>query len=156
MKSPWSILGIRPTKNKERIIRAWRQLAVKHHPDHGGDLAKMTELNVAKDLALKYEPKPKVKKPTPPWEQDVWDFRPEPAQPPPRRTTETYEVSEGFLNRAGDWRLPAGIGLLIGGLLSTSMTMFLFGLIFIALFNKRHRDKPIIIKKGKTTVFEWR
>lgn len=35
------------------IQSAYRMLARKYHPDHGGDPAKMSELNVARDEALK-------------------------------------------------------------------------------------------------------
>lgn len=45
-------LGFKTTDEptKEQISKAYKNLALKHHPDRGGDPAKMVELNVAKDV----------------------------------------------------------------------------------------------------------
>jgi hypothetical protein len=45
-------LGFKPSDEptKEDIAKAYKNLAFKHHPDKGGDPAKMVELNVAKDV----------------------------------------------------------------------------------------------------------
>ena len=40
--------GASPSKSE--VQSAWRQLARKHHPDLGGDMDKMVELNAAKDI----------------------------------------------------------------------------------------------------------
>lgn len=54
MKRPWREVleyGNGPA-NADEIKRNYRILARNFHPDHGGDAAKMTELNVARDEAL--------------------------------------------------------------------------------------------------------
>lgn len=45
-------LGFKPTDEPtpDEIAKAYKNLAFKHHPDRGGDPAKMVELNVAKDV----------------------------------------------------------------------------------------------------------
>jgi hypothetical protein len=49
----WEVLGIKPTKNKEIIAEAWRSLVKEHHPDRGGTVARMQEINGAYEDALK-------------------------------------------------------------------------------------------------------
>lgn len=51
---PWyEVLGIRQTATKVEILKAYRSLAMRHHPDRpGGNAAKMQEINVAKDEAM--------------------------------------------------------------------------------------------------------
>lgn len=52
-KSCWEILGIRQGAKTTDIESAFRNLALKHHPDRGGSNAKMAELNAAREQALK-------------------------------------------------------------------------------------------------------
>jgi DnaJ-domain-containing protein 1 len=40
-------LGIRPGATREEIRSAYRSLAMQHHPDHGGSVEKMREINLA-------------------------------------------------------------------------------------------------------------
>ena len=47
MKDYFNILGVAQTANDEEIKRAYRSLAMKHHPDRGGDLAKFQEIQEA-------------------------------------------------------------------------------------------------------------
>lgn len=50
----WEVLGIIRTSSKEQVTAAYRALALKYHPDQpGGSLEKMTELNMARDEAMK-------------------------------------------------------------------------------------------------------
>lgn len=56
MRRPWrDVLSLGPgaTINADDVQRAYRRLASEHHPDRGGDPAKMAELNAARDEALK-------------------------------------------------------------------------------------------------------
>lgn len=45
----YTILGIPRTASQEEIKKAYRKLAMKHHPDKGGDEAKFKEINEAYD-----------------------------------------------------------------------------------------------------------
>lgn len=52
-KRPWfEVLGVPPDSTRDTIVRAYRKLALKNHPDRGGDHEKMSEINQAKDEAL--------------------------------------------------------------------------------------------------------
>lgn len=49
----WEILGLSPNTDTEaEVMNAWKNKALRAHPDHGGSHQAMTELNEAKDLAL--------------------------------------------------------------------------------------------------------
>lgn len=43
----WEILGVPLNSSQDAIKSAYRELAKRHHPDNGGDLEKMKELNRA-------------------------------------------------------------------------------------------------------------
>lgn len=47
MKDYYQILGLSRGANDEEIKQAFRKLAMKHHPDRGGDQAKFQEINEA-------------------------------------------------------------------------------------------------------------
>lgn len=49
MPSDREILGVGPHASKDEIKKAYRKLAVKHHPDKGGDPEKFQEINNAYD-----------------------------------------------------------------------------------------------------------
>lgn len=54
-KKPWpEVLGVRPTATRMEIMKAYRSLAMRFHPDRKpeGNSEKMQEINVAKDEAL--------------------------------------------------------------------------------------------------------
>jgi DnaJ-domain-containing protein 1 len=44
---PHAVLGVRPGATREEIRSAYRALAMRHHPDHGGDAEKMRSINEA-------------------------------------------------------------------------------------------------------------
>ena len=48
----WSILGIARQSNEHEINKAWKRLALKYHPDHGGSVEIMATINAARDEAL--------------------------------------------------------------------------------------------------------
>jgi hypothetical protein len=48
----WDVLGIPPTKDEDAIMARFRWLAKLHHPDNGGDHARMTEIIEARDQAM--------------------------------------------------------------------------------------------------------
>ena len=47
MVDPYEILGVPQSSNKEDIKKAYRKLAMKHHPDKGGDEDKFKEISEA-------------------------------------------------------------------------------------------------------------
>lgn len=48
----WEVLGVPRDASAQAIGDAYRSLAARHHPDRGGDPARMTEINAARDEAL--------------------------------------------------------------------------------------------------------
>jgi len=53
IKDPWSVLKIKPTRDKQLIDNAWRKLASKYHPDHGGDEEEFKNIRSAYEAATK-------------------------------------------------------------------------------------------------------
>jgi hypothetical protein len=49
---PFAVLGLSPNATLEEVRSARRKLAAQFHPDHGGDAAKMGEINVAFDAVV--------------------------------------------------------------------------------------------------------
>lgn len=43
----WTVLGVSETATPEQLRAAYRKLAREHHPDRGGSVAKMVEINAA-------------------------------------------------------------------------------------------------------------
>ena len=53
-KRSWrQVLGINGRCSADAVQARWKELAAQHHPDRGGDPAKMAEINAARDEALK-------------------------------------------------------------------------------------------------------
>ena len=48
----FTILGVSANATREQIDAAYRALASKHHPDHGGDAGEMARINAARDDGL--------------------------------------------------------------------------------------------------------
>jgi DnaJ-domain-containing protein 1 len=46
-RGPHAVLGIRPGASVQEIESAYRRLAMQHHPDHGGSVDRMREINAA-------------------------------------------------------------------------------------------------------------
>jgi DnaJ-domain-containing protein 1 len=51
-KQWWQILGVPSTATKEAIQTAYRKLASEAHPDKGGSVERMAEINRARDEGL--------------------------------------------------------------------------------------------------------
>ena len=47
MSNPYQVLGISRWDNKDRIKSAYREMVKQHHPDTGGDSAKIVSINAA-------------------------------------------------------------------------------------------------------------
>lgn len=47
MSDPYKVLGVKRDANKDTIKKAYRKLAMKHHPDKGGDEDKFKNINEA-------------------------------------------------------------------------------------------------------------
>lgn len=52
----WEVLGVSVTATRVEIESTYKRLASLHHPDKGGDTARMTEINAAREAALKDRP----------------------------------------------------------------------------------------------------
>ena len=52
MSSPYQVLGVRRTATAAEIKSAYRRLAMRVHPDHGGNAAKFREVNKAYQLLI--------------------------------------------------------------------------------------------------------
>jgi len=73
---PYAVLGVGPDATLDEVRSARRRLAAQFHPDHGGDVAKMGEINVAFDAVVfqllhpapapAASPEPPVAPPAPP------------------------------------------------------------------------------------------
>lgn len=53
VKPWWEVLGLTPNAQAGAIVNAHRDLAMIHHPDRGGDSARMAEINAARDEGLR-------------------------------------------------------------------------------------------------------
>jgi DnaJ domain len=73
---PYAVLGISSDATLDEVRSARRRLAAQFHPDHGGDAARMGEINIAFDTVVAqllhptpqpppYEPEPTVPPPAP-------------------------------------------------------------------------------------------
>ena len=52
-KMSWEILELKTsTPTREQIEMAYRRLAMKNHPDRGGDTKEMEKINVARDRCI--------------------------------------------------------------------------------------------------------
>lgn len=49
----WEVLGLKPAATADEIKEARQRLATQHHPDKGGDAAKMAEINRAHDIGMR-------------------------------------------------------------------------------------------------------
>lgn len=48
-------LGLQEYASKPEIRKAYKSLCLKHHPDRGGDIEKMKQLNAAYDFLMKHK-----------------------------------------------------------------------------------------------------
>ena len=53
---PWQTLGVERNADEDTVKKAYRKLAMKHHPDKGGDTEKFKEIQEAYDRITKGEP----------------------------------------------------------------------------------------------------
>ena len=55
IKSPYQVLGVSNKATVHEIKTTYKKLALKYHPDRGGDIKKMQEITWARDLLLDEE-----------------------------------------------------------------------------------------------------
>lgn len=55
IKDPYDILGVNKKSTDNEIKTAYKKLALKHHPDRGGDVKKMQDITWARDLLFNEE-----------------------------------------------------------------------------------------------------
>jgi DnaJ-class molecular chaperone len=53
---PWEVLGVSKDADENTVKKAYRKLAMKHHPDKGGDSEKFKQIQNAYDRIIKGEP----------------------------------------------------------------------------------------------------
>jgi DnaJ-domain-containing protein 1 len=51
-EQPWQVLGLAMTASRTEVEDAYRRLAMKHHPDRGGDAGEMARINSARAAML--------------------------------------------------------------------------------------------------------
>jgi hypothetical protein len=100
LSQAYEALGISAGASESEIIRAWRTKARLHHPDLGGDVAKMQAVNHAKDILTgKSQPDPEPfsgsnswtkPKPEPKPEYKSWT-KPEPEPEQPSKNKVSFE-----------------------------------------------------------------
>lgn len=89
---------------KEEIAKAYKNLAFKHHPDRGGDPAKMVELNVAKDV-LEGKQRPSVPSgPTRTYQPQTHTTRERTPPPPDHRSFEEAMRADKVPTDGIEWK----------------------------------------------------
>lgn len=68
----YSTLGVSRTASPEEIKRAYRKLAMQHHPDKGGDEQKFKEISVAYDTLSDPDKRAAYDNPQSQWQQPGW------------------------------------------------------------------------------------
>jgi hypothetical protein len=66
MNDPFAVLGVGPDATLEEVRVARRRLAAQFHPDHGGDAARMGEINAAFEAVVVQLAQRPAPAPTPP------------------------------------------------------------------------------------------
>ena len=54
--NPYQVLGVSENASKDDIKKAYRKMAIKHHPDKGGDKAKFQEITNAYNALTEDKP----------------------------------------------------------------------------------------------------
>lgn len=53
---PWAVLGLKPGADRGEVERKFRELAMRHHPDRGGDAAEFHRILKAREKCLEATP----------------------------------------------------------------------------------------------------
>lgn len=89
------ILGLSPfgMPSRSEVMKAWKAKALEHHPDRGGDLNKMVQVNVAKDVLTGERPATPDETSTPQPKDP-----PKPVDPPLYEAASFDEAAKGSLS----------------------------------------------------------
>ena len=71
----YKLLGVQRNATPEEIKKAYRKLAMQHHPDRGGDHNKFAEINSAYDVLSNSDKKTVYDNPQPQFNYNAQDFR---------------------------------------------------------------------------------
>ena len=74
MNDHYSTLGVPKNATQEEIKKAYRKLAMEHHPDRGGDNAKFASINAAYDVLGDVEKRKEYDNPQPQYQNPFQDF----------------------------------------------------------------------------------
>ena len=106
------VLGVDPTATHEEIRVAYRDLASRHHPDHGGDAKSFARLQEAYETLLQADEVHISRSLDPEWVPGVPPRPPSPVRKPPR------DLQSGGRNR-----------LLVPAIILLTITSFWLGLV---------------------------
>jgi hypothetical protein len=120
--------NLKDSPSPTEIKKAWKKLAIKHHPDHGGSVQMMQQLNVAHDVLLGKQratgPRPS-RSPQPPGNPAWWNAwqrerekqppKPPPPPPPPKREPRAPEiwVRAGKKRPFSQFKLPYDVDVIV-------------------------------------------
>ena len=114
----YSTLGVNRNASPEEIKKAYRKLAMKHHPDRGGDASKLQQINEAYDTLKDPAKRQQYDNPQPQYNfnshnfEDIFSqhFGPRRRQNPPFTIQAEIELQDVYTGKEliANYRLPTG------------------------------------------------